>query len=337
VPSLALKVRDSGRALLAIINDILDLSKLEAGRVDLEECDFAFGSLVDQVISMLRVRADEKGLDIDVRMSQELPEWLRGDAARIRQILFNLVGNAIKFTERGRVAIAATHRELPDELIELRCEIADTGIGIAPAAQDAVFSRFTQADESISRKFGGTGLGLPICKQLAELMGGEIGISSTLGKGTTSWFTVICAPGKPVAFDAGSGIEAAEAADRIPSLTILVAEDHQINQQLIVKLLTRNGHRVDVVSNGQEAVAAVQSVPYDLVLMDVQMSEMDGLTATRAIRSLSGAERDIRIIALTANAMVGDRETYLAAGMDDYVAKPVEPDALNQALARFVG
>jgi len=329
---LATKVRESGNALLVIINDILDLSKLEAGGIEPEEIDFNLDSTIDQVISMLAVQARDKGLEIRTQLAPDLPDWLKADSARIRQILFNLIGNAIKFTDRGSITIAARHRELGNGRIELRCEVSDTGIGIAPEVQDAVFTRFTQADNSISRKFGGTGLGLPICRELAQLMGGEMGINSVVGKGSTFWFTVKCRLGEPVEI---GGAGDAEGAVVVPGrLSILVVEDHHINQQLIAALLTKNGHRTDVVSNGMEAVAAVQAVPYDVVLMDVQMPEMDGLAATRAIRGLPGPERNIWIIALTANAMAGDREQYLGAGMNDYVAKPVDPQALHRALAR---
>ena len=324
--------RDSANALLAIINDILDFSKLEAGKLALEEIDFHFGLTLDNILSMLGVGARDKGLEIGAAVAPGLPQWLRADEGRLRQILVNLVGNAIKFTERGEIEIRVSHRELDAGRIELRCEVVDTGIGISDAVRDKLFDRFTQADGSVSRRFGGTGLGLSICKQLTELMGGEIGIESEEGKGSTFWFTVPCRPGEPP--NEAERDHAAPWPGQVEPLRVLVAEDHPLNQMLVSTMLGRAGHYVDLASNGIEAVSAVKTAPYDLVLMDIQMPEMDGLTATREIRRLPGALAQIPIIALTANAMAGDRERYLAAGMSDYISKPIEPDAFFAAIAR---
>ncbi len=327
--------RASARALLTIINDILDFSKLEAGKLELEDVDFNFDQEVDHVISLVGARASSKGIEVRAERGVGLPEWLRADSGRLRQILLNLVGNAVKFTEHGSVTISASHRMLDGETLELRCEVRDTGIGFPADIQGSLFTRFTQADNSTSRKYGGTGLGLSICKQLTELMGGTIGVESTLGEGSTFWFTIRCKLGAPT-YGAGTDLES-QATDAIEALRILVAEDNHVNQMLITALLGKAGHHTEVVANGLEAVQAVQATPYDLVLMDVQVPEMDGPTATKKIRRLIGKVRDIPIIALTANAMAGHREEYLAAGMNDYVSKPLEPAALFEAIARPCG
>ena len=331
---LAQKVRESADSLLVIINDILDLSKLESGHAETENANFSFEATVDQTVSILSVQAQAKGLKIERRIATDFPPWLLADAARIRQIVFNLLGNAIKFSEHGTVMIDALHRVLDDGEIELRCEISDTGIGIPSDAHEKIFTRFTQADSSVSRKFGGTGLGLPICRQLLEIMGGEIGVSSIVGEGSTFWFTLRCPLGEEPNPDRAEQEDFGGAGTMIPPLKFLVAEDHHINQILISKLLTKAGHRVDIVSNGIEAIEAVQTLVYDIVLMDVQMPEMDGLTATKEIRKMSSPRGDIPIVALTANAMVGHREQYLVAGMNEYVAKPIDRDALFGAIRR---
>jgi signal transduction histidine kinase/DNA-binding NarL/FixJ family response regulator len=327
--------RQSAEALLTIINDILDFSKLEAGKLDLEDVDFNFDREVDHVIALVGARASDKGIEVCMERGTGLPKWLRADSGRLRQILLNLVGNAIKFTEQGSVTISASHRMLDGEALELHCEVRDTGIGIPADVQEKLFSQFAQAGSSTSRKYGGTGLGLSICRQLAELMGGEIGVESAPGEGSTFWFTIRCKLGEPThgaEVDLGS-----QATVAIGALRILVAEDNHVNQMLMIALLGKTGHHVDVVGNGLEAVRAVQTAAYDLVLMDVQMPEMDGPTATKEIRRLVGEVRDIPIIALTANAMAGHREEYLAAGMNDYVSKPIEPTALFKAIARACG
>ena len=332
-------VRNSAHGLLTIINDILDYSKLEAGRFDLETVSFDLRQVANEVVTILDPQASEKGLLLEAVLPPDLPEWLEGDPTRIRQVLFNLAGNAVKFTDRGKVCIVVTHEEQDDGgqeggAVRVRCEVRDTGIGIPEDVQARLFARFTQADSSTTRKFGGTGLGLAICRQIVTLMGGEIGLDSEPGRGSTFWFSLALERGsKP--FEHGTGAnQQAESLAR--NLTVLVAEDNEVNQLLIRALLSKAGHRVDVVGNGAEAIAAVQDKRYDLVLMDVQMPEVDGPTATAAIRGLDGPVAAIPIVALTANAMTGDRESYLAAGMDDYVPKPIEPQVLFAAIARAV-
>jgi signal transduction histidine kinase/CheY-like chemotaxis protein/HPt (histidine-containing phosphotransfer) domain-containing protein len=332
---LARIARESADTLLKIINDILDYSKLESGKFELESVDFSPELLVDGVVSLLSARAIAKGIGLSMNLSPEIPIWLRGDPTRLRQILFNLIGNAIKFTERGNVSVIGSSRALDNEHAqELRFEVRDTGIGISEEARGKLFGRFIQADSSTTRKFGGTGLGLAICKQLTELMGGEIGINSQLGRGSSFYFTIRCMTGEqPLVSDNTTEADAASALGT-RRLRILVAEDNSVNQLFVKMFLGKLGHLVDVVADGVEAVEAVKRVSYDLILMDIQMPEMDGTTATRVIRQLDGPASRIPIIALTANAMLGQREEYLAAGMDDYVTKPIERASLLAAMAR---
>ncbi len=330
----AMTARDSARGLLTILNDILDFSKLEAGQVAMEAMPLSVSQIVNDIVSLLTARSDEKGLSLTYEIDRTVPDWLEGDPTRMRQILINLIGNAVKFTQEGRVDIHAGY-EGGAEAGSLKISVRDTGIGIDEAVQDRLFQRFAQADSSTTRKFGGTGLGLAICKQLVELMGGQIGIESALGKGSTFWFTI---PTR--ALDAPEHAATVEAeADRAPaatrSLRILAAEDHAVNQAIISAFVTAGGHDITVVNNGAEALAAVQSHDFDLILMDIQMPVMDGLSAMRAIRGLSGALKHIPIIALTANAMAGDREKYLAEGMTDYVSKPIDPAKLLSVIDRW--
>lgn len=327
---LAKTAMDSGKSLLTIINDILDYSKLESGKLELEDTNFGILQVVDGVRSLIGLRI-KPGVKLLADIDPALPQWLRADHGRLRQILFNLVGNAMKFTDKGSVTISASHRVLDGNDFELRVEVSDTGIGLSEEAQAKLFSRFVQADSSTTRRFGGTGLGLAICKQLVELMGGDIGVMSKLDEGSTFWFTIRCSVGEaPVscAPDTPSIVRWAE------PLRILVAEDNHINQMLISALIENAGHRCDVVGNGLEAVEAVRTTPYDLVLMDIQMPEMDGPTATGLIRQLPGTIADIPIIAVTANAMEGHREEYLDIEMNDYVSKPIDLVQLMEAIAR---
>ncbi len=330
---LARIARESADALLAIINDILDFSKLESGKIELENVVFSSEQLVDGVVSLLSSRAQIKGLKLHVDLSPEMPIWICGDPTRLRQILFNLVGNAIKFTERGQVSVIGSHKALESNAIELHFEVRDTGIGIQDEDRLRLFERFSQADSSTTRKFGGTGLGLAICKQLAELMGGTIGVNSQIGRGSTFYFTIRCSKSDLPATIEHQDLESLSPHDA-RKLRVLVAEDNSINQLFIKMLLGKLGHFVDVVANGAEAVEAVKRGSYDIVLMDIQMPEMDGPTATRLIRQLDGPIGRIPIIALTANAMMGHREEYLAAGMDDYVTKPVDRQLLLAAMTR---
>ena len=329
----ARNITSSGRALLEIINDILDISKLEAGRIELEDEHFNLSTTLDNVTSLLEPLARDKHIGFHCDNQAHGDIWLRGDSGRLRQILFNLSGNAIKFTEEGRVTLSAACRPGPDGTRILYCEVRDTGVGIPESEQGTLFERFTQVDTSSSRKYQGTGLGLAICKQLVELMGGSIDFESTPGKGSRFWFEIPFQIGEIVDSTA-NGIRVDREA--MKSLRVLAAEDNPVNQLLIEKLMTAEGHSIDIVSNGEEAVAAVRSMPYDLILMDVQMPVMDGPTAARTIRSMDGDMAHVPIIAFTANAMKGQREEYLEAGMDDYVSKPVDPNALFAAISRVM-
>jgi signal transduction histidine kinase/DNA-binding response OmpR family regulator len=469
----AMAVRDSAEALLALINDILDISKLEVGKVDLEIMDFDLLDMVEGAVALLAPKAHEKEIDLGVFVDPAVSGGFRGDPTRLRQILLNLVGNAVKFTESGGVSVEVTTRpEAAEDMHRLRFEVADTGIGMAEADRDKLFEKFSQADSSITRRFGGTGLGLAICKQLIELMGGEIGVDSRLGCGSRFWFEVPLQPTTNPTIERGAlpgrlagirvlvvddiemnrriltrqlaafGIEARSADDgfaamaelerafhqgnpfdlviidqMMPGLSgeelverirampglaetkliiatsagrhglsegtaeiidavltkpvreqtlldafaqlfgfagprraersvaplslprparrrlrILLAEDNKINQQLVTMLLRKADHQVDVVDNGELAVEAVNDGDYDVVLMDVQMPILDGVQATRRIRALPSPKNTVPIIALTAHAMTGAKEEYLAAAMDDYLSKPIDNEALFSRL-----
>jgi signal transduction histidine kinase/ActR/RegA family two-component response regulator len=333
---LADVAQESARSLLTVVNNILDFSKLEAGQVTPEAIDFSVGHLINSVAVLLGPKARGQGLALETSLAEGTPPWLNGDPGRLGQILLNLVGNAIKFTENGSVTIAASSRALNGEAIELRIEVIDTGLGISQEVQNSLFNPFVQADISVSRKYGGTGLGLAICKQLCRTMGGDIKVDSELGHGSNFCVTVPCCVGRakvaapPLAPRSVTRIEANAA-----TFDILVVEDNDIIRILISKLLARRGYHADLVCNGKEAVEAVQEKRYDLVLMDMQMPQMDGITAAETIRALSGPEREVPIIALTANALVGQREICLAAGMNSFLTKPIQPDALYEAILRW--
>ncbi len=329
-------IQGSGRNLLSIINDILDLSRVEAGRMTLESVPFSPWGLAEEVVSMLSGKAEANGLNLSIQCAsserETLPRALLGDAGRLRQVLFNLVGNAVKFTERGSIALRIAHRTLEDQRVELTLQVSDTGIGVPSQVLPTLFGRFTQADNSTSRRYGGSGLGLAICRELVLLMGGDIRAESTLGVGST--FTV-CVPldVAPQHADIVTTHGAPVQDGTAPRLHILVAEDNPVNQILIQTLLEKMGHDSDVVADGRQAVDQVQAERYDLILMDVQMPEMDGQAATRAIRALPGLVSKIPIIAVTANAMIEDRHAYMDSGMDDYVSKPIDPEQLASAIA----
>jgi signal transduction histidine kinase/CheY-like chemotaxis protein len=330
---LADVAQESARNLLAVVNDILDFSKLEAGQLEPESIDFSPRHAIKGVATLLGPKATGQGLQLEVSLSETMPAWLKGDPGRIGQVLLNLVGNAIKFTEHGSVRVEASHRHLAGDAIELRIDVIDTGTGIPADVQASLFNPFVQADTSVSRKYGGTGLGLAICRKLCLTMGGVIEVESEPGKGSRFWFTVLCGPGSAPEMSSPP-LQPVQLAGS-DTHDILVAEDNAIIRKLISKLLARAGHRATLVCNGEEAVAAVQAHAYDLVLMDMQMPVLDGISAAEAIRGLTGPERHVPIIALTANALVGQREVCVAAGMNDFLTKPIQPDALNAAIMRW--
>jgi PAS domain S-box-containing protein len=331
-----LALRESGQSLLTIINDILDFSKMEAGKLELEQADFNLLAAAESVVSLLSSPANDKGLSLTLNVARDVPVWVRGDSVRLRQVLINLLGNAVKFTERGGVDF--TVGQTPSG--KLRFSVQDTGIGIDPASKARLLEPFTQADASTTRRFGGTGLGLAICRQLVELMGGGLEFASEPGTGTTFWFEVAL-PTAGDAAGAGSddGTTRDDASDRsTPALgenaRILLVDDAEINREVGRGLLESLGYNVEVASSGSDALEAVAHSRYAAIVMDCLMPDMDGYEATRRIRDLEGSERHTPIVALTAAAMAGDRERCLSAGMDDYVSKPLDLDLLNAALGR---
>ena len=337
--------------LLTLLNDLLDCSKIEAGKLELESAPFGLRRLLSQLTQALAVRASEKGLAFACRMPTETPDALVGDQVRLRQVLFNLIGNAIKFTQRGEVELSVVVQHQAAAEVGLEFVVRDTGIGISPADLDRIFQRFTQADASTTRQFGGTGLGLSICANLVALMGGRIWVESQVGQGSTFRFTLRF----PVAQGLAAELETTPELPPWPgpALRILLVEDNPANQKLAAFILRDRGHTVEIAENGLQAVHLTEQQRYDVILMDVQMPGMDGLEATAAIRAAeqgtapgsakpspnrgaSPVPPRVPIIAMTAHAMKGDRDRCLAAGMDGYLSKPIdgrEMIALVESLA----
>jgi signal transduction histidine kinase/ActR/RegA family two-component response regulator/tetratricopeptide (TPR) repeat protein len=324
-------IRDSAEALLAIIDDILDFSKIEAGRMALERAPFDLRGCVESALDLVRYRAAEKNLALTLRFGNELPGGIVGDATRLRQILLNLLANAVKFTQRGEVAVSVERTGAS----RLRFEVRDSGIGLTAEARSRLFRRFEQADASTARRYGGTGLGLSISRKLAELMGGTLEAASDgPGQGSTFTLEIEAAASELLAASAKAAAPARPdptLAARHP-LRVLLAEDNLVNRKLALRLLSQMGYRADVAANGYEAIESLERHRYDVVLMDVQMPEMDGLEATRRIVQRWPNGQRPRIVAMTANAMQGDRDLCLAAGMDDYLTKPIRVEALVRAL-----
>ncbi|NVJ97003.1 MAG: response regulator [Alphaproteobacteria bacterium] len=329
-------IKESGDALLEILNDILDLSKLEAGKVELDKQFFSVPDLFETTIALWASRSQSKGVDFICTGHKDLTlPALRADSTRIRQILYNLISNAIKFTEKGRIEVSVSCLPLQQGHARWRFEVHDTGIGLTKKQAEKLFEPFTQADQTTTRKFGGTGLGLAISKRFAELHGGDIGVVSEAGVGSTFWFTIIGETGGEDRLPVKEEEETIDLERIGRALKLLVAEDNPINQKVIASCLKSLNCSLDFVGNGRLAVEAVAENEYDAVLMDIHMPEMDGTDATQLIRKLPDTKRaNTPIIALTANAMKGDREKYLSLGMNDYVTKPIAPPALFGAIMR---
>jgi PAS domain S-box-containing protein len=331
-------IRSSGEELLTVINDILDFSKMEAGKLTIEELDFDLHGVLEGTLGLLAVQCQTKKIELGGFIEPAVPTQLRGDAGRIKQVLTNLVGNAIKFTATGRVTVRVSCDMENVKECDLRFEVSDTGIGIAPEIQKNIFQAFVQADTSTTRRFGGTGLGLAISRQLVEKMGGRIGLQSVLAKGATFWFTLRLQKSLSLVTDGDARLVnrrvLASPPPQGPKARVLIAEDNAINQNVAVRQLKKIGYTADVVSNGLEALEALEHGHYDIILMDCQMPEMDGYEATQRIRARGEAGPQPYIIAVTAHAMHGDSDKCLAAGMNDYVTKPVFLETLAAALSR---
>jgi two-component system, sensor histidine kinase and response regulator len=329
-------IGSSANGLLTIINDILDFSKVEAGKLEFDSVDFDLRDALEGSLDLFKEKAAAKGLALTLAIQPEVPTTLVGDPGRLRQVVLNLVGNAVKFTAHGSVAVSVTAEQSSAGRAGVRVAVRDTGIGIPAVAQERLFEAFTQADGSTSRKYGGTGLGLAISRRLVELMGGTIGLDSVEGEGSTFWFTVDLARQQNPTKAATVRTAPVSAPGRLQG-RVLVVEDNAVNQKVALLQLKKLGLNADAVGNGREAIAALDRAPYDLVLMDCQMPVMDGFEATRAIRAAVTAYQHITIVAMTANALKGDREECLAAGMNDYVSKPIKVDDLAAVIEKWIG
>jgi len=334
-------IESSGQSLLQLINSILDLSKIEAGKLELENTPFNLSEIATSVVRLLVPQATEKKIEFRLDYPREVPHQLVGDASRVRQVLLNLIGNALKFTSAGSVYVAVRANDS-----DVRITVSDTGVGIPAKKLAILFKKFTQADSSTTRQYGGSGLGLAISKRLVELMGGNIGVESTEGCGSSFWFTLPLQPpleaGAVVSSDTSAGL-GKPVTDRPilgdVKLYVLVAEDNRVNQMLVRKYLENWGCQVDIAQNGVEAVTLTAETVYDGVFMDCHMPEMDGYSATQAIRerektAKSSASR-LSIVALTARAMKGDREKCLESGMDGYLVKPIQKPEMMRLLTEW--
>ncbi|HZF16476.1 MAG TPA: PAS domain-containing protein [Steroidobacteraceae bacterium] len=334
-------IRTSGKTLLALINDILDVSKIEAGRMELETRDIDLRTTVAEAVATLGVQAAAKGLALRANVGPDVPSAVSGDSVRLRQVLFNLIGNAIKFTSTGAITLDVRLESADDVRALARFSVSDTGIGIPPDRLDRLFKSFSQVDSSTTRHYGGTGLGLSIVKQLADLMGGQVGVDSEVGKGSVFWFTAqfeLASDSHQIRNTTGSFEARPPIRGRlnVAGSHLLLVEDNAVNQKVAQRYLEKLGITCDLARNGLEAIDAWQKGSYDLILMDCQMPVMDGFEATRGIRKLERHGKRVPIVALTANALASDRNNCLAAGMDEHLAKPLEFERLENCLAQFL-
>jgi CheY-like chemotaxis protein/two-component sensor histidine kinase len=324
-------IRQAGEALRGIVDDVLDLSKIEAGKLRLERIDFDLARSVTDALHIVQTVASQKPLKLVVKHDPRIPKWVRGDVTRIRQILLNLLSNAIKFTEQGTIEVRTRVQFIDQDECELLFSVKDEGIGITDEQQHKLFQPFNQADDSTTRKYGGTGLGLAICKRLAELMGGQIGVSSRYGEGSLFWFSVRV----QVAQEPAPAAEVPAASIRQiqqQKARLLLVEDNKINQKVALLMLKNLGYTADVANNGVQALSALDAKHYDLILMDCMMPEMDGLEATKRLRSFDGHSKTVPVIAMTASAFDDDRVACITAGMNDFLSKPVNEADLASKL-----
>jgi len=345
--------KNSAESLLELLNSILDLTKIESGRMELYEVDFHLDDIIDQAISINLGKIREKGLYVSKEVDSKIPHTLRGDATRIKQIFVNLIHNAIKFTEKGKIEIYSRLETISDNSLVIMSSVRDTGIGIPEEKLDSLFKPFSQLDASHSSKYGGTGLGLMICKEFVNMMGGKIGVNSTVNTGSTFHFTIKLEPQKteavvysPTSFEDQFDLNNYETEVRSPyddnlkerrnNYKILLAEDNVVNQKVVLRMLTELGFDVEAVCNGKDAVEKIQNNHFDAVLMDVQMPEMDGFAATRTIRNMEDLRKNIPVIAITAHALKGDKEKCLEAGMNDYITKPINAKQLSKVLDSWI-
>jgi CheY-like chemotaxis protein len=322
-------LQSSGDLLVRVVDDVLDFSKIDAGKLDIEHISFGLRETVSSTLSTLGLRAREKGLQLRHQILDDVPEQLTGDPVRLQQILFNLVGNAVKFTEKGHIDVCFEQISQDGNSVTLGVSVADTGIGIAEDKKATIFEAFSQADTSHTRQYGGTGLGLTITSRLVEMMGGTLGVESVAGEGSTFRFSLRFGKAKAQAVQPRQR----KLASKARPMHFLLAEDNLVNQRLAMRLLEKAGHTVTVVDTGQKAVDILLDMSFDAVLMDVQMPELDGLEATLAIRQRETQTGEhIPIVALTAHAMAGDRQRCMQAGMDAYISKPIVIEAFYDVL-----
>lgn len=330
-------MQKSGDALLGIVNDILDISKIEEGKFSLDIGNFSLYNLIEDITDIMSVPAKERSIDLRVVFAPGVKEWYEGDVVRIKQVILNLLSNAVKFTQRGSVTLTICTEDIGNNQAKICFEVCDTGIGIPEDKLDYIFNKFSQAEESTTRRFGGTGLGLAICKNLVQMMGGQISVTSKLGKGSV-FRCYIVAPYGQVKSNTPQHVEEQLSTPKYTNTRVLAVDDIKINMMLLVKVLNKFGCTVDIANNGLEALAAAKKSEYDIIFMDCQMPEMDGYEATRQIREyeMGIKRRHTPIIAITADAMKGNDERCYAAGMDGYLNKPFKEPHIANMLGRFI-